>query len=105
MCVTSATREDEVSDLPRFSRQSRESRMKDEMHVTNHAQQSGPAPNFRHRAVTSADRTRHFVLFATEISRRGHSISSNFNGIDDPDRVGFSGTQVAPQHLIMNGMG
>jgi hypothetical protein len=43
---------------------------------------SGPAPIFRHRAVTSADRPRHFAVFATEIDGRVHSIFSSFSDID-----------------------
>jgi hypothetical protein len=74
------------------------------MRFTNLAQSSGPAPIFRHRAVTSADRPRNLALFATEIPERAHSISHSFSDIGDQARTVALLERELPFNLVMNGV-
>jgi hypothetical protein len=55
-------------------------------------------------AVPSANRPRHFVSFATEISERGQSISSSFSGIGDSGRTGALLERELLLSLVMNGV-
>ena len=75
-----------------------------EKRVTIQTQLSGLAPTFRHRAVESAGRLRHFIFFATNVSERSRSISSSFSDIGDPGRAGAFLECELPLNLVMNGV-